>query len=263
MFHEIIGNNDLYNDIRKNVKGIAVKLSTLSNNEISLKEVLLHWGSTIIIDAEYDRLDHWVKESLENGELSKSDLARIIVTVQIRREDAFDQLKYFHILGIKVVLVAGHNSYFNKEIRGYKVAKEMTEVNESFDNIIFLGIGYHMKKKIEFLLNQEIIDTKILELLGNQKLNNSALWSYYVGDKLSKEATSYLKRRSNKKQENYFIRSLDQLLYLCRAHSIYLYVDIISKNDYLRKIIEIDYLCKERVPRYVTLAISKKDKRKL
>ena len=245
MFHEIIGNNDLYIDIRKNVRGIAVKLSTLSKNEISLKDVLLHWSQSIIIDAEYERLDHWVEESLENGDLSKSDIARIIVTVQIRREDAFDQLKYFHNRGIRVVLVAGNNSYFNKEIRGYKVAKEMTEVIESFDNIIFLGIGYHMKKKIEFLLNKEIIDSKILELLGNQKLNNSALWSYYVGDKLSKEATSYLKRRSNNEQENYFINSLDQLLHLCRTYSIYLYIDIISKKDYLRKIMEMDHMCKK------------------
>ncbi len=105
MFHEIIGNNDLYIDIRKNVRGIAVKLSTLSKNEISLKDVLLHWSQSIIIDAEYERLDHWVEESLENGDLSKSDIARIIVTVQIRREDAFDQLKYFHNRGIRVVLV--------------------------------------------------------------------------------------------------------------------------------------------------------------
>lgn len=231
---------DQFKSIREKVGGIAVKLSSLNNVQISIKEILRHWSRTVIIDAEYERLDYWVKKSLENGDLSKSDLARINVTVQIRREDAFDQLKYFKELDIGVILVTGHKSYFNNQWNEINILDRMVEAIRRYENIIFLGIGSLMKSKIEYKLNQGLLSSKILELLGKQELTNSALWSYYVGDKLSEEATSYLKRRTNYKADTYLIHSLEHLSNLCQYHSVYLYIDIISKSEYLDKIMEID-----------------------
>lgn len=231
---------DQYKSIRENVRGIAVKLSTLNNVQISIRDIFHHWNRTIIIDAEYNRLDHWLSVSLDNNILCNSDLARMLVTVQIRREDAFEQLDFFKELGIGVILVAGHRSYINNQIKNMSVEDAMVEAIRKYDNIIYFGITPKLKKKIEYKLNRGLISSKILELLGSHQLINSSLWSYYVGDTLSMDATSYLARRKDNKQNKYFINSLEHLSKICKDNSIYLYVDILSKSDYLDKIQEID-----------------------
>ena len=112
-------------------QGIVVKLSILERYNIGIEKILKQSNLEIIIDAEYQRLDHWLEGKLFDGLIKTNDLARLTLTIQIKRSDAMMQyinLKKYIDLGLTLVIVGGHASYLEgKELYGGSITKRFAK----------------------------------------------------------------------------------------------------------------------------------------
>lgn len=219
--------------------GFAIKLSILDKYGISISSILQNTEKEIVIDAEYQRLDTWLTSQLDAGLIKVGDLNRLIITVQAKRIDSEDQLNVLRDLNVSVILVTGHKSYLkvNEIIRSG--VNLVAKYYQKYSNIRYLGISAILHDKLNNLLDYRIQDNKILELYGDHKLMNSSLWIYYVGNEISDEARNYVNRRSNNGQKLSFIEILSiycvqnqsSLDLFNDTRSIYVYLDVINKNN--------------------------------
>ncbi len=220
----------------QSINGIALKLSIMEKHGISIGEILNLYHKSILIDAENERLDNWLKSKINFGELNIASLSQLIFTVQVKRSDAFEQLQYFYKIGAKVMLVAGNESYLVNNEKSSISSKLMIEFIKKFDNIVMLGINNRIRKKIEKYFDFLLDDSKIVELYGYQNMKNTNLWIFYTSDKLSEEAGNYLERRSSSGKSKFLVDNAQDLVYLSYMHKLILFLDIINKTEYLEKI---------------------------
>ena len=82
--------HEIKNKSNEKTFGFALKLSVLDKYGISISSILANSNHEIVIDAEYQRLDHWLTDQLEIGNIKDKDLKRLIITVQAKRMDAED-----------------------------------------------------------------------------------------------------------------------------------------------------------------------------
>jgi hypothetical protein len=227
--------------------GFAVKLSTLDKYQISMSTVLKGTNNIIIIDAEFERLDHWVINQLKLGIMNSDDLKRVLITVQAKRIDANDQLNNLEKIGIRVVLVSGHQDYLSQEEISRPGVELLATYYQKYNNIEYLGISAKVHKKLSKKLDYRINDNVVLELYGEHKLMKSGLWAYFGGTELSIEAKNYLNRRKENGKDLsfikilslYFIQSKSQLKYYNETRSIFVCLDIINKKKYIETLKEL------------------------
>jgi hypothetical protein len=221
--------------------GFAIKLSTLNNHQISISKVLEETERTIIIDAEYKRLDQWLQHKVETGVIQNKHLDRILITVQAKRFDAESQLTNLERMRINVVLVSGHGKYLSKKERQRSAVKLLAEYYQKYANISYLGISAKMHEKLSNELDYRINDSVVLELYGDHKLMKSGLWAYFGRKELSDEAKEYVLRRKLsmdsssffKTLSQYIIQSETQLRYYNKQRSVFIYLDILSEAKFI------------------------------
>lgn len=227
--------------------GFAVKLSVLKKYDISINSILENTYQEIVIDAEYNRLDHWLMNQLDLGNILLNDLNRLLITVQAKRIDARDQLINLRKLNVSVILVAGHSEYLKDDEKKNSGVFQIANFYQEFSNIRYLGISANAHKKLNQILDLQIQDDKILELYGAHKLTQSSLWIYWVGTEISDEARLYINRRKHngenlsfiKIKGIYCIQSTAQLEEYSTSRSIYTYMDVIGKTEFINSIKEI------------------------
>lgn len=232
----IEGQDDMQHNKQHKLKGIAVKLSVLEKWSIDISTLLKINQTKIIVDAEDKRLDFWLIDQLRQDFIKKNQISDLIITVQVKREDSYDQLVQLEKLGVSVVLVSGHPSYLTDKERSRKSIGLFVNYLNRFDNICLLGITKRIKQKIEKILGKTISSDQVLELYGHQKINESNIWAYFSGNELSMDALSYLKRRgefNTVNQRRYLVKDLDQLDDLSKSHQVFLYLDIKCRAQYL------------------------------
>ena len=245
-----VSNFDIYNDlafnelnsleqttIQHNIHGVTVKYSIIQNFSISLHDILRAYCKSVIIDAEDQRLDHLIQEKINTGEIHGNDLSRLLITVQAKRDDAKDQLRNLHRLGIAVILVPGNDKYLSYSERNKDTIPLLRKYLIEFNNIRLLGINAKLKSALEKEIGVQLNNTTILELHGYQTISNSSIWVYFVGSRLSDAAKSYLsRRRSSVSTKNFLVQNTNQLIDLCTHHSVYIHIEIKEKNDFLKSL---------------------------
>ena len=209
-----------------NIFHFAIKLSVVTEE---LLKTLLEADVRIIIDAEYERLDHWV----DTLQFSQRNLEKMIYTVQVSRKDAEDQLKYFQDHGLDTLLVKGHGNY----IRGsdWSISK-MSRLWDNYSCTKLLGISRFIQKKM--VSKRRVEANQILELLGYQKIYGSKLYTYLsLEDQLSDAAISYLQRRSG--DGKFILTSEEEVEELKKVHNLVYYIDHRSDLQYMRHYLRI------------------------
>ena len=189
-------------NIFANVKGIAIKLTELKNNGITLKDCLVGHDLKILIDAEFDRLDLFIQSQRNQNQLGEIELSRLIVTVQARRSDAEDQLIYFQKNNISVILVAGNKAYMRDNQQKTSVSHLMVTYFRRYSCIQYLGVGGKLLANMEKHLGNTISGDKIMELFGEYERQNSALWIFVYQDKNSQALKEYVNRRRTRDVEH-------------------------------------------------------------
>ncbi|MCE7734134.1 MAG: hypothetical protein GPJ54_04590 [Candidatus Heimdallarchaeota archaeon] len=228
--------------------GFALKLSILQKYGISVEDILEQSYQEIVIDAEFDRLDHWVDQQLQLENLKEEDLKRLHITVQAKRYDAEEQLQYFEDRKISVVLVAGHQDYLRQEEKKRSGIKLIAKFYQKYTSITYLGISSNTHEKLNKILNYRIKDRIVLELYGEHKLNQSSLWVYWAGSELSNEARSYIDRRRQNGQELSYVQVLS--LYFIQDHfkiatytqnrTLFVYLDVFNKDEFFKNMKDFD-----------------------
>lgn len=242
----LINNRDL---LKKRIKGICIKLSVLDKYNIDIMDILKLTKFDIIIDAEFDGLDKWIETN--QIELN-AYFNRLILTVQILRKDALNQIDIIDKIGklqyvngnfnklrnsrLRILLVKGNSAYSTDYLVNLNAHETFAYYLKKFNNIILLGIGKETKSKIEVLLNYKIHSRNILELLGYNQIQESNVWSYLIFDKKSVEADSYIKRRNLKNNEDknkFILQDSVNFRNLLLNHKLFVYIDIKSDVQYL------------------------------
>lgn len=182
-------------NIFTNVKGIAIKLTELKKNGITLKDCLSGHDLNILIDAEFDRLDFFIESQRTQNLLKDIELSRLIVTVQARRSDADAQLMYFQENNISVILVAGNRAYISGNGQKTSISQLMVAYFRNYSCIQYLGVGGKLLANIEKHLGHTLSEDKIIELFGEYELDNSSLWAFVYQDSTSRALTEYVNRR--------------------------------------------------------------------
>lgn len=228
--------------------GFAVKLSILQKYGITVEDILEQSHQEIVIDAEFDRLDHWIEQQLKLGKLKQDDLKRLHITVQAKRYDAEEQLHYFEQRKISIVLVAGHQDYLRHDEKKRSGIKLIAKYYQKYKNISYLGISASSHLKLNQILNYRIKDRLVLELYGEHKLDQSSLWVYWAGSELSIEARNYIDRRRQNGQELSYIQVLS--LYFIQDHikignytksrTLFVYLDVFNKDEFFNNMKEFD-----------------------
>ncbi len=227
--------------------GFAIKLSILEKYGISITSILKETNQEIIIDAEYNRLDHWLIDQLTLGSIQSKDLNRLLITVQAKRIDAENQLINLSKLDVSIVLVTGHKDYLKANEETRSGVKLVSKYYQKYSNIRYLGISALLHDKLNTLLNYRIQDNIVLELYGDHKLTESSLWVYWVGTEISDEARNYINRRRQngekvsflKVMELYCIQNKSQLESYNVSRSIYVYLDVVNQVNLLNSMKEI------------------------
>jgi len=228
--------------LAKSMKAISLKLSVLQNLKISIRELLDISNLDFLIDAESQRLDRWLLTAISDGIIKTSDLNRLTITLQVRRADALSQLKNldaYYENELRVLLVAGHMSYLNQD------NVEILSTIEGFSRIgnhrLIKMIGCGAKLYHRLVAEEIITNTRQLELQGYQNGRNTALWVYYGGKTLSREAEQYLVRRNN--STNHFIcRSAAELCQYGNRHNLYIFIDASKKKEFISKLVTFNHI---------------------
>ncbi len=215
--------------------GIAVKLSRLKSLGIEFQKLLeITKKYKILIDAEYERLDHVLFHQFRQETEDHSE--RLLVSVQMKRADSIEQLQALDDSGLKSVLVRGNSVYLNG-VRTVKNAYHaFSHALAQFETIEMIGGSTILAEKIG--LQDILSDTPqfLLELQGYQQLQNSSLWIYYNHGYFSKEAKAYLNRRSlsgNVSLDQFIATSENGIHSLLKNHSGYVFLDACCKYRYL------------------------------
>ena len=242
---ERIEENENREVLRSKLKGIAVKLSLLERYGINLFSILNSTTMNIIVDAEHERLDHWFELEIANKSIKISDLSRISLTVQIKRDDAIDQylnLRKWIDLGLSLVIVAGHTSYLKGKatFQGNLLNRFVTF--STFEGIKYFGISATLCKKITSYGID--LSNKVLELQGYQKLRSSAVWIYYTGLNVSIEAQEYLKRRDSEIETKLICRTLSDIIEISLNHNVWIFLGTSSDNEFYDKLELIENMMK-------------------
>lgn len=228
--------------------GFAVKLSILQKYGISVEDILEQSHQEIVIDAEFNRLDHWIEQQLKLGKLKQDDLKRLHITVQAKRYDAEEQLHYFENLKISVVLVAGHQDYLRVDEKKRSIINSIAKFYQKFSCISYLGVSALTHQKLNTILDYRIKDDVILELYGEHKLNQSSLWVYWAGSELSTEARGYVERRRQNGQSLsyiqvlslYFVQSHIKIGTYTQARTLFVYLDVFNKDEFFKTMKNFD-----------------------
>ena len=190
----------------------AIKLSVITEE---LLLTLLEADVRIIVDAEYDRLDHWV-QSLD---VSREKLEKMIYTVQVSRKDAEDQVDYFQREGLDVLLVRGHPAYIKEA--DWSISK-LSRMWDTYSCTKLLGITKYVRDRMR--TSRVVRDRDVLELLGYQRIKGSKLYTFLALDGvLSDAAVSYLERRSG--DGRFILRNEEEISDLSTDHHLVYYID--------------------------------------
>ena len=217
------------------IKGFAIKTTHLNELSLDITHILYSTKLQIVVDAEYERLDHWLRRQLQSGRIKIHDLSRIMITVQIKRDDAIQQIQNLTELGVKIILVMGNDAYLKAHEIKRNVINRFIELM-GLNGVSMLGIGTKLKSLIERVSGDIIHNSKIFELQGYQSLDASNLWVYYAGTSNTKHMNDYLKRRKSNLQNSYIARSINDLSELSKSHSLYLYIDGCTSDEILHRI---------------------------
>jgi hypothetical protein len=216
--------------------GIAVKLSYLQRLNVHVREILASTSHHVVIDAESQRLDNWLISQINSGDILESDLARLSLTLQIKREDARSQylrLKSLINRGLTLVIVAGHQAYLeHAELSNEKLTDRFAQFIE-LDGVILVGCSDKMATRLK--AKGVDISAKLFELQGYQKNSGSFLWTYYAGNTMSEEAISYLQRRDSN-GDGYICMNSTDLYKIAKKHRMFVFIDAVTGSQYMERI---------------------------
>ncbi len=219
--------------LKRNLKGISVKLSRLRSLGISLEDVLAKSGNLdVLVDAEFTRLDSDL--SVIIGNLKETYRSRLLVTVQMKRADAMDQLKNLDELGLRTVITRGNNAYLNKVPLVKNAYVAISHALAQFEGIEMVAGTVELASRIGLTSRLQMQPEFLLELQGYQTLENSSLWIYFNNGFFSEEAFQYLRRRGVHTTTGRFMcSSVDQLNMLLNRHRGYLFIDACCAGRYV------------------------------
>ena len=228
--------------------GFAVKLSILQKYGISVEDILGQSHQEIVIDAEFDRLDYWIEQQIDQEKLKLNELNRLHITVQAKRHDAEEQLQYFEKLKISVILVSGHQDYLTEDEKKRSGIKLIANFYQKYSCISYLGVSASSHKKLNKILDYRIKDHLVLELYGEHKLTESSLWIYWAGSELSVEARNYIDRRRQNGQalsyfqvlSLYFVQSQIKIGTYTQTRTLFVYLDVFNKDEFFKTMKEFD-----------------------